>query len=463
MRNKCWILFFIGCFFTSLSFAQEVKDTLSWNQFKSILLTQHPVAKSANLLGGLAKAKMKQAWGNFEPKISSNFDQKKFDGTNYYRFLTPEIKLPLWYGLELKGNYSEAEGAYLNQENKLPQDGLSYIGLNFSLGNGLLMDKRRAALKQAQIFKQSTSNQQLMIINDLILDAGISYLNWQNQYKITNIYDKALTLSELRYEAVKQGFINGDKPAIDTLEALTQIQQRQILLQQAQLDLQNATLEMAAYLWISNNVPFDLSNIQLIPKEEEIKFNNQIDGFVNNNPKLLSYNFKLQDLEVQKRLKAESLRPNIDLQLGLLNSGNNAFRNINTDYWINNNKIGLQFSFPLTFASARGELAEAKIKINTLRLEKNVVENELKMKLYQNNAERKTLQQQFNLLLQSVKANELLLKGEETKFKFGDSSLFLINSRELKLIDAQEKLLTIENKMIKNKLKADYIIGDFNN
>ena len=108
-------------------------------------------------------------------------------------------------------------------------------------------------------------------------------------------------------------------------------------------------------------------------------------------------------------------------------------------------------------------MREAKIKINDLQLEKNVVENELKMKLYQNNAERKTLQLQYNLLQQSVKANELLLKGEETKFRFGDSSLFLVNSRELKLIDAQEKLLTIENKIIKNKLKADYIIGDFNN
>ena len=239
MRKSIVLSFLFLTLFFTVS-AQQNTDTLTWFQFKEIIKKYHPVAMQANLVESFAKARMKQAWGNFDPKISTNFDQKVYDGTEYYQFLTPEIKLPLWYGLELKGNYSDAEGVYINPESRLPAEGLSFIGLNMSLGKGLLMDKRRAAVKQANIFKEASANQQLLMINNLILDAGEAYLSWQNSNQITLIYEQALKLTEVRYQAVKNSVIGGDRPAIDTVEAMTQIQQRQIQLQQAQLNLRSA-------------------------------------------------------------------------------------------------------------------------------------------------------------------------------------------------------------------------------
>jgi outer membrane protein TolC len=272
-----------------------------------------------------------------------------------------------------------------------------------------------------------------------------------------------LKLSEIRYKALKESFYGGDRAAIDTVEALTLIQQRQIQLQQSQLEFQNATYELGSYLWLSENRAVDLTQINLIPQGETIPINSDLNSSVTNNPKLLSYNFKLRDLAIEKRLKAESLRPTLDLQLGILNGGNNAFRNLNTNYWANNNKIGIQFSFPLTFSSARGELAEAKLKIVDAEIEQSLVRNDLNVKWNQNRAESETLQKQIDLIKQSLKANKKLLEGEELKFKFGDSSLFLINARESKLVEVQEKLLETENKIAKNKLKADWIVGGLTN
>lgn len=448
-------------FLTSIisAFGQQGIDTLTWSQFKEIIKAYHPVAMQANLVENLAKARMKQAWGNFDPKLSADFDQKIYDGTEYYKFLTPEVKLPLWYGLELKGNYSEAEGSFVNPESKLPTEGLSFVGLNMSLGKGLLMDKRRAAVKQANIFKEASANQQLLIINDLILDAGESYLNWQNSYQIALIYQQALRLTEVRYEAVRQAVLGGDRPAIDTVEALTQIQQRQIQLQQAQLDLQNSLYVLGSFLWLEKNQPVDIEKLSAIPQTQEIDIPQTLNPTIVNNPKLLSYGFKLRDLEIERRLKAESLRPTLDLQVGLLNTGQSAFRNINRNYWENNNKIGLQFSFPLTFTTARGELAEAKIKIRDTEYEQSLVRNDLTVKFNQIRAESNTLQSQLAVIKQSVDANKRLVEGEEMRFKFGDSSLFLINARESKLIETQEKLIETENKIRKNKLKAEWILG----
>ncbi|MDA9555362.1 TolC family protein [Pelobium sp.] len=462
MRNRI-IFTFLILWMMGPVYAQNQTDTLSWEQFKQAVKMYHPIAQQAGLMSGLAKAKMKQAWGEFDPKLSLDYDQKVYGGTDYYKFTTPEVKLPLWYGLELKGNYATAEGAYINPENKLPSKGLSYVGVNVSLGKGLLLDKRRAAIKQAQIFRQASQNEQLLMINDLILDAGEAYINWQNKYQINQVYQKALAIAQIRFDAVKQSYDGGDRPAIDTVEALTQIQQRQIQVQQSSLELQNALLEVGAFLWLPDNKPLPVEEMILYPQQKSIELPVTAIKSINNNPKLLGYQFKLKDLEIEKRLKAENLRPSLDLQLGLLNSGSNAFRNLNSDYWQNNNKIGLMFSFPLTLSKARGDLAEAKIKIKNTQFEQSLVRNELNLKLNQNQVESDVLVKQIQLLKQSLNANQKLLDGEEMRFRLGDSSLFLVNSRESKLIETQEKLIETENKLRKNKLKAEWIMGSLAN
>ena len=212
-------------------------------------------------------------------------------------------------------------------------------------------------------------------------------------------------------------------------------------------------------MWLPQNQSVDVEKLNILPQKREIEIPQTLNPTIINNPKLLSYGFKLRDLDIERRLKAENLRPTLDLQFGLLNAGQSAFRNINRSYWENNNKIGLQFSFPLTFTTARGELAEAKLKIRDTEYEQSLVQNDLTVKLNQNRAEANTLQSQLVVIKQSVEANRRLLEGEELRFRFGDSSLFLINARESKLIETQEKLIETEYKIRKNKLKAQWVLG----
>lgn len=456
MRLTICLLAFLLSSFTSV-FAQQ-PDTLTFTDFINIIKKNHPVSVQAKLLTELARAKKRQAWGGFDPKLEAEFDRKFYDGTEYYSFLTPQIKLPLWYGLELKGSYTEAEGTYLNPENKVPKEGLSYAGLSFQLGKGLLMDSRRAAFKQANIFELSSENERVRILNDLFQDAGENYINWKNKFLNAKIYDDALILAKIRYQAVKEGFIGGDKPAIDTVEALVTIQQREIQWQQAQLELLQAKYQLSTFLWLENGLSIDPDKLNILPSSGlEIPLsplNN-----INNNPKLLSYGFKISDLNIERRLKAESLRPELGVTLGLLNQGREPIRNVNPTYWNQNNKVNVRFSFPLTLSKARGDLAEAKIKIKQTELERDVVANDLQNKIFQNTSELDNLQKQLILLKATYKASEELLQGEELRLKFGESSLFMVNSRETKLIEVKEKLLAVEAKQKKAQLKALWLNG----
>jgi len=47
-----------------------------------------------------------------------------------------------------------------------------------------------------------------------------------------------------------------------------------------------------------------------------------------------------------------------------------------------------------------------------------------------------------------------LLEAEKTKFSIGESSVFLLNSRENKLFEAQEKLLETRSKTAVSALKV---------
>ena len=62
---------------------------------------------------------------------------------------------------------------------------------------------------------------------------------------------------------------------------------------------------------------------------------------------------------------------------------------------------------------------------------------------------------QINLSRNNLQNYRKLLDAEETRYGIGESSLFLINSRENKVIDAQEKFISIRTKFLKsfNKLK----------
>ena len=147
-------------------------------EYMAIVGSYHPVARQASLLPQQARAELRIARGGFDPFLYSDYNSKTYDGTNYYSFFETAVKVPLWYGVEVKAGYDFAYGSYLNPESKLPGDGLGYLGINVPLGANLVFDKRRAALRQAQVFQQASEQERLSQMNDLFLEALKAYYDW---------------------------------------------------------------------------------------------------------------------------------------------------------------------------------------------------------------------------------------------------------------------------------------------
>jgi outer membrane protein TolC len=177
-------------------------------------------------------------------------------------------------------------------------------------------------------------------------------------------------------------------------------------------------------------------------------------------PELQLYDFKLDALQIEKRLKFQSLLPKADFTYNHLNKGYNVMSNEFSGLFFNNNyRYGLNFELPLRLSEGRGEYRKAKLKIKetSLNLSQKQLAIQIKIRSYHN--EFTTLQTQLAIQNANFLSYQQLVRAEEIRFKNGESSLFLINSRESKALEAQEKLVEIKTKLFKTIYALQWSAG----
>ena len=102
-------------------------------------------------------------------------------------------------------------------------------------------------------------------------------------------------------------------------------------------------------------------------------------------------------------------------------------------------------------------MAKLKIKSQQLENSQQRLEIENKVKSYFN--ELMAMQKQVLLFDRNVKNQQLLVVAEEYKFSVGESSLFLVNSRENKLLETQQKLAELKTKFFKSMAALQWSAG----
>jgi outer membrane protein TolC len=121
--------------------------------------------------------------------------------------------------------------------------------------------------------------------------------------------------------------------------------------------------------------------------------------------------------------------------------------------------MGIQFSMPLFLRKARGETKVYKYKISQKELQLQYKQAEIIYKVSRAENELQAYQEIIQVQNQSVNDYESLLNGERTLFDLGESSLFMVNSREMKFIKSQLKLNEILKKKNKSQLKIQHAQG----
>jgi outer membrane protein TolC len=441
---------------TSVSIsAQDSTSVITLSEYLGYVKTFHPVVKQANLIINESEAKLLKTRGAFDPKLEVDYGRKKFKNIEYYDKLNATFKIPTWYGVELKGNFEENTGFFLNPESNIPEDGLYSVGVSVSLARGLLINKRMAMIKQSKIFiKQAQADKQILV-NNILYEAILTYFNWLKTYNEKRVYEDFLKNADMRFQGVKKSYEAGEMSEIDTIEARIALNDRKLNLEKSRIKFIKSSLELSNYLWLNENTPIEIKdsiipNINTLQTIDITLNTSQLDIEnldLNMHPKLQSLDYKLLSLNIEKRLKLNNLLPQIDLQYNFLSQTPEISQSFSTSAY----KSGLNISFPLFLRKERGDLKLAKLKMLDTQFEIQTTKVVLKNKIDAINQEIESFLSQNEFTRHIVKDYGTMLKAEERKFFLGESSLFLVNSRESKLIDAKLKAIELENGFFNTK------------
>ncbi|MNF25677.1 Outer membrane efflux protein [compost metagenome] len=443
-------LLFVFFLFGFAAFGQGfTSKELTYNEFLGYVKKYHPLVKNANLEINKAQANLMMARGGFDPKVEVDFSKKQFKDKEYYSILNNSFKIPTWYGVELKAGFDNNEGIYLNPENTVPNQGLTSFGISVPLGQGLFINQRMADVRKAKMQIQLSQSERKLQAIVVLYDASLAYFNWKKNFNEVRLYQEYAKNAETRFKGIKTLIAQGDKAAIDSIEAGIIMKNRILNLEDATLKLAKAKLELSNFLWLDNNIPMEISD-ELIPEtqleytiQESLKTNDLLntDFSITNHPKINALQSKIDILNVEKKLKANMLLPKIDVGYSYLSEPSYI-----DNYQFEDYKIGLDFYFPLFLRKERGSLKLAKYKVQETEFALDLEKVQLSNKINAQKMEIESLLRQKEVIKGLVEDNLTMLNSEERLFTFGESSLFLVNTRENNLVSAQLSQIALENR-----------------
>jgi len=431
------------------SFSQKT-EVFSFLDFQEIILKNHPVIKQANLYLDDAKAEIMQARGQFDPKLATTFDRKALDGKDYYNRFESTLKVPIYSGIDIKEGYEQNRGSRLFPEESA---GLIFSGVSVPLGQGLLIDARRNTLLQARLLNNIAQTKRQKIINKFIFSAAKDYWEWYLSYQKLKLNQEAYQMAEDRFKLISERTKIGEIASIDSVEAAITVQDRQVILEQSKLEFQNGALAISNYLWNQSEQALEL-DANFFPQTinpmaiERQKVDDILGNLEQNHPEIAKIILKQKQLQIEEKFRIEMLKPKFDVNFNLLRvpAGYQKEGSVASGFLLNNHKFGVNFEMPILLRKERGKLQSVRIKQLQTTFEKNIIGRELKIAVESAYNEVVNLAKQIEFQIIANVNQKKLLAAERQKFLIGESTLFLINARETKLIDMKTKLESLKSK-----------------
>ena len=441
-----WILLAFVC--VPLWAQTQPTQELSFEEYLGFVKKYHPRVKSAQLQLSAAQANLMKARGAFDPKIEVDFNQKKFQDKTYYGLLNSSFKIPTWYGIEVKAGFENNDGYYLNPQLNTPEQGLYAVGVTVPVGQGLWINERMADLKKAKIQLKLSKAEQTLDALSVVYESALAYFAWKKNYQEVVLYRSYLQNAQKRYTAISTLIREGDKPAIDSVEAGITVRSRQLNLAEAQLKLTKSKFELANYLWIENAIPLELQDTMIPELALETTIATTLetqqlfapDWRLDAHPKITALSTKLALLELDRKLKANALLPKADLGYQYLTPTTPTYSPL-----ANNYKLGVSVNFPLFLRKERGSLKLAQFKVQDAQWDIALESAQLSNKIKAQQADLSTRNTQKNSAKALVQSYQQLLDAEDRLFGLGESSFFLLNTRENNLVGAQLQAIQLEN------------------
>lgn len=406
-------------------------------------LQHHPRIVQAYSQRQQAEAKQLQADAVFDWQIDQDSFVRTggfFDGAILDQSLSR--KLP-FANAKISAGYRISDGEfpiYENINNTLAA-GETYIKASVSLLRDREIDKNRAEIITAGLGIDIVAQQQNLILNDLLLDATLQYLDWRQASERKRIISRLVALAQARQKGIEQQVAAGELAQISLIEFQVTLLQRQAELLAIEQTLQKHAIGLSMFMRDQDGNPMLLpENAQANEKVDDalitLPQREAVYATLRNHPKLVALEREIDQVSADLRLQQNGLQPKLDASVLIANDFGGRGDRSQTLEGVES-YISLDFSVPIGLRAAKGKVAQTKAKLVETKAKKKEVLDSIDIKLNQAFTALDNLRQLRDLREAQANIAERLMVEEQKRFDAGVSDLFLLNARETNFTRAQ--------------------------
>lgn len=434
---------------------------LSFDAFFDLVSRNHPVVRQARLIENGASADVTAAFGNFEPKFEASWETKRFDSsmsgaqTLYWNYADIAVKIPTPFGADLKVGYERASGRYINPQYTTPANGLFVAGFSLPLGQRILTDERRTALRVARALRDVAQGERAAMTNKLLFSAAKSYAEWYSSALQLQVIRDGERLADTRYNAITGRVRAGDAAGIDSIEAAAELNRRRAQVRGAEQSYFAASMDLTSYLWDARGQPQDLRPGS-VPSDsglgritlDSASVPALLTRVMALHPDVRKAEGKVAQAAAERSLARQAMIPLASADLYALRARDGSFDAGAALAREGNYKGAISVSSPLLFFKERGKFQSTDAKFDRAELEARATRRDVVLLVRTAINDLSQYEAQLALQRDAVRLFRILSAGERAKFDAGESNLFLVNTRERQVLDEELKFVALQAKYL---------------
>ncbi|MEB3286033.1 MAG: TolC family protein [Vampirovibrionales bacterium] len=442
--------FLIGLVFCQAAWAQLTSLPLSLEDVLLQVQKNHPKLRGAELERRMASAKLLEKQGAFDPAITFENDTQRYNsypkrGQEKFENLNDvSIGVLTRYGAKISATSNFHYGDVKSPASGTGNTGSHFLGLHLPLLRGARINEKSASEQRAIIGEPLANAEYNQFRLTLLLKASDNYWNWVASKQKADINQGLLRLAQIRARQIQERAKSGDLPVIDSVEANQEVQRRQEALFKSQREFQKSSISIANYLWdntssqlirpVAEQAPDTMSQPKDL-KEDEIQEAKML--ALKNRPELAQLELLKDMTDIDLDLARNQLLPIVDLYAGPgIDTGAGSIGPLF--------KAGISVAVPLRNRTARGQVEQAKLKLQKLDLYQKALLQQVLLEVEDTASELKMTYQRYESAREAYQLAKQLEEGERTRFELGDSTLFLVNQRERSTAEAFIKMVEIQ-------------------
>ncbi|MFM7468104.1 MAG: TolC family protein [Vampirovibrionales bacterium] len=422
--------------------------------FRSIELA-HPKVLGAKQLERLAQGKYQEKQGAFDPRLLLVTDTQRYNssfkprsGSTYDITGSVKTRSGIEYGLS-----SDFSGGTPKSPSTPSGEGGTYSAfIKVPLLRGLGVNEKSVAERQALYGTWEAQAAVTQARLDTLLAGGTAYWDVAVAHQAYQFAKEIERVAENRVAWITKRTKVGDLPEIDAIEAQQQLTTRQANTLKAARVLQKMLNKWRLYWWQEDGIPYpapELSPEKTLPSSlPTLKACPELLSLSDATQAMLAYRPEFKFLDAQMKSTQESLKLAKNNLLPEVNAGLQVGRDTGSGGIGTTLKAGIMVNaVPFRQREARGQILQAQSKLAKFELEKKQLFQALQVDLQDIYNEIKLLKERLVTTERELALASQMESGERLRLELGDSTLFMVNQRELSTFQTRLKVLELQGEL----------------